>query len=68
MSGKKKLTTSEFEEWHEEHLNNAECQANHTGPSGNMEVAAVIAMFSRSEKKYSAKTILETATPRLTEI
>ena len=51
----KKLTTSEFEEWHEEHVNNGECQANHTGPSGNMEVNAVIAMFRRSEEKYGAR-------------
>ena len=33
-------------------VNNGECQANHTGPSGNMEVGAVIEMFRRSEKQY----------------
>ena len=50
-----RLNTAEFEEWHEEHINNGECQANHTGPSGNMEVGAVIEMFRRSEKQYGAK-------------
>ena len=50
----KKLNTAEFEEWHE-HIDNDECQANHTGPSGNMEVSAVIEMFCRSEEKYGVK-------------
>lgn len=51
----KKLNTAEFEDWHEEHMNNNECRANHTGPSGNIEVGAVMEMFCRSEKKYGAK-------------
>ena len=51
----KKLNTAEFEEWHEEHIDNDKCQANHTRPSGNMEVSAVIKMFCRSEEKYGAK-------------
>ena len=51
----KKLNSAEFQEWYEEHVNNGECQANHDGPSGNMEVAAVIEMFSRSDEKYGAK-------------
>lgn len=50
-----KLNTCEFESWHEEHVENNECQANHTGPSGNMETAALIEMFSRSEELYEAK-------------
>ena len=50
-----KLNTAEFEEWHEEHIDNNECQANHTRPSGNMEVSAVIEMFCRSEEKYGLK-------------
>lgn len=50
-----KLNTVEFDEWYEEHIANDECQANHTGPSGNMEVNAVIELFRRSEKNYGAK-------------
>ena len=41
----KKLNTAEFEEWQEEHIDNDECQANHTGLSGNMELSAVIEML-----------------------
>ena len=51
----KKLNTAEFEEWHKEHIDNDACQANHTGPLGNMEVSAVIEMFCRLEEKYGAK-------------
>lgn len=45
-----KLDTAEYEAWHEEHVNSGKCKANHIGPSGNMEVAAIIMMFQRSLK------------------
>jgi len=44
----KKLECLEYEEWFEEHVKKGECHANHTGPSGNMEVSAIIEMFQRS--------------------
>ncbi|XP_057337726.1 uncharacterized protein LOC130675860 [Microplitis mediator] len=47
-----KLGTAEFEEWHEEHVNSGDCKANHDGPSGNMEVNAIIQMFKRSAEYY----------------
>lgn len=43
-----KLGTAEFEEWNKEHVNSGNCKANHVGPSGNMEVDAIIQMFKRS--------------------
>uniref|UniRef100_A0A6V7KW45 Mutator-like transposase domain-containing protein n=1 Tax=Bracon brevicornis TaxID=1563983 RepID=A0A6V7KW45_9HYME len=51
----KQLNTDEFKEWYQEHVENNECQANPTGPSGNMEVNAVIELLRRSEKNYGAK-------------
>ena len=39
---------AEFEEWKEEHIENEQCTANHTGASGNMEVSSIIEMFKRS--------------------
>ena len=50
-----KLNTAEFQEWLEEHIQNDKCKAHHTGASGNMEVVAVIEMFSRSVEKYGVK-------------
>ncbi|CAH1115697.1 unnamed protein product [Psylliodes chrysocephalus] len=52
---RKQLNTNEFKEWYQEHVENDECLANHTGPSGNMEVNAVIELFRRSVKNYGAK-------------
>ncbi|XP_025995458.2 uncharacterized protein LOC105204411 [Solenopsis invicta] len=49
------MKTTEFEEWYSQHVANDECDANHTGPSGNMEVGAVIEMFRCSEENYGAK-------------
>ncbi|KYN26922.1 hypothetical protein ALC57_03697 [Trachymyrmex cornetzi] len=43
-----KLESQEYEKWHENHVNNQECHANHVGPSGNMEVDAIVQMFKRS--------------------
>lgn len=47
----KKLDTTEFEEWKEEHILSGNCTANHVGASGNMEVEAIKEMFQRSTKK-----------------
>ena len=48
VTWERKLDTAEFEEWHEEHVHCGKCKANHAGPSGNMEVDAIIQMFKRS--------------------
>lgn len=50
-----KLDTAQYETWHEEHVDNGKCKANHIGPSGNMEVAAIIEMFQRSTKNLGIK-------------
>jgi len=50
-----KLNSVEFEEWHENHVELGECEANHEGPAGNMEVSAIKEMFQRSEEKYGVK-------------
>lgn len=52
---KNKLTSAEFDEWHEQHVEKGECQANHEGPSGNMEVNAIKEMFNRSEASHGVK-------------
>jgi len=49
----KKCNTEEFAEWHEEHIRNNECDSNHDGPAGNMEVGAIVEMFKRSMEKLS---------------
>lgn len=43
-----RLNSAEYEEWHEDHVNNGKCHANHTGAAGNMEVDAIKSMFERS--------------------
>lgn len=50
-----KLNTEEFQEWHKLHTEKEECEANHSGAAGNMEVSAVIAMFLRSIAKYGIR-------------
>ncbi|GAB0096661.1 hypothetical protein DMENIID0001_122000 [Sergentomyia squamirostris] len=50
-----KLDTSEYEEWHEDHVQKKECCANHAGASGNMETYAVLAMFQRLISKYGLR-------------
>lgn len=50
---KSKNGTTEFEEWQISHAD--ECQANHEGSSGKMEVDAVVEMFQRSEDLYGIK-------------
>ncbi|XP_071579340.1 uncharacterized protein [Temnothorax nylanderi] len=49
----KKTDTEEYAEWLETHAQ--ECQANHEGSAGKMEVDAVIEMFQRSETLHSVK-------------
>lgn len=50
---KKKKETAEYEEWAQ--LHEEECQANHEGSAGKMEVDAVIEMFHRSERLHKVK-------------
>jgi len=50
---KKKEETAEYREWVENHAN--ECQANHEGSSGKMEVDAIVEMFARSEELHGVK-------------
>ena len=50
---KKSLDTDEYKEWAETHED--ECQANHQGSAGKMEVDAVIEMFQRSESLHELK-------------
>ena len=45
--------TLEFETWKESHED--ECQINHEGSAGKMEVDAVREMFERSEEKYNVR-------------
>lgn len=45
--------TDEYMDWLENHVD--ECQANHEGSSGKMEVDAILDMFKRSEDKYGVK-------------
>lgn len=52
---KKKLTTVEYEEWQEEHVQKNECRTNHQGPSGNMEVSSIVLMFQRSLEKFGLR-------------
>lgn len=49
----KKSDTDEYKEWLETHVN--ECQSNHEGSAGKMEVDAVIEMFQRSESVHQLK-------------
>ncbi|XP_018366586.1 PREDICTED: uncharacterized protein LOC108763445 [Trachymyrmex cornetzi] len=49
----KRCDTAEYSEWLENYKNN--CQANHTGSAGKMEVDAVIEMFRCSESLYDVK-------------
>lgn len=50
---KKKSDTAEYAEWLETHAN--QCQINHEGSAGKMEVDAVVEMFQRSESLYEVK-------------
>ncbi|XP_029177754.1 uncharacterized protein LOC114945652 [Nylanderia fulva] len=51
----KKVDTTEYEEWKTSHAN--ECQANHEGSAGKMEVDAIIEMFQRSEQLHQVKYV-----------
>lgn len=50
---KDKTHTEEFRKWFEYHED--ECQKNHEGSSGKMEVDAIKEMFSTSEEKFGVK-------------
>ena len=50
-----RLTTVEYEEWYEKHVEEGKCETNHSGPAGNMETAAVKEMFRRSEEKLGVR-------------
>ena len=52
---KNKEETEEYAEWLENHAN--ECQANHEGSAGKMEVDAVVEMFQRSETLHNVKYV-----------
>lgn len=47
---KKKEDTTEYEEWFDVHQ--LQCQINHVGSAGKIEVDAVVEMFRRSETLY----------------
>lgn len=44
---------AKYEEWAESHIN--ECQINHEGSAGKIEVDAIVEMFSRSETLHGIK-------------
>lgn len=44
--------TPEFDAWFSEHQENDECNANHSGSAGKMEVEGVKEMFTRSVEQY----------------
>jgi len=50
---KNKKGTAEYDSWYEEHEES--CDANHVGPSGNMEPHAMVEMFQRSEQLHQVK-------------
>ncbi|XP_011873476.1 PREDICTED: uncharacterized protein LOC105565135 [Vollenhovia emeryi] len=50
---KKKEDTAEYKEWIETHEEN--CQSNHEGSAGRMEVDGVLKMFQRSEELHNVK-------------
>lgn len=50
---KKRSDTDEYKEWAKTHED--ECQANHEGSAGKMEVDVVIEMFQRSESLHELK-------------
>lgn len=50
---KKKIDTEEYAEWKEQH--DEECQVNHEGSAGKMEVDAMLEMFRRSTSLYNIK-------------
>lgn len=51
----KKSDTEEYREWAKTHEN--ECQTNHQGSAGKMEVDAAIEMFHRSESLHGLKYV-----------
>lgn len=52
---KKKEGTEEYNKWLQTHAN--ECQSNHEGSAGKIEVDAVIKMFQRSEQLYNIEYV-----------
>lgn len=51
----KRKNTKEYDIWLQTHKSN--CQANHTGSAGSMEVEGMQRIFSRSEKKHNAQYV-----------
>lgn len=49
----KKKDTEEYNDWKIEHESN--CQSNHEGSAGKMEVDAIKEMFNKSEEQYGVK-------------
>lgn len=49
----KKIDTEEYAEWKKQH--DEECQINHEGSAGKMEVEAMVEMFRRSTTLYNIK-------------
>jgi len=47
------IGTDEYDEWLSNHEN--ECQSNHKGSAGKMELDAIIDMFARSVDEYGVK-------------
>lgn len=52
---KGKQSGAAWELWYDKHKPN--CQANHTGSSGTMEVNGMVKIFQRSEDKHNAKYV-----------
>lgn len=52
----KRNATEEYVDWIDEHI--LECNANHEGSAGLMEVSAVKEMFKRSEEKHGLKYLM----------
>ncbi|XP_071574866.1 uncharacterized protein [Temnothorax nylanderi] len=50
---KNKMTDTEFDTWFSEHED--DCQANHKGSAGAMEVQGMLEMFARAENLHDAK-------------
>ncbi|EFN64887.1 hypothetical protein EAG_02546, partial [Camponotus floridanus] len=50
---KNKSETSEYEQWYATHAD--DCQANHQGSAGKMEVDTMVEMFARSDRLYGVK-------------
>lgn len=52
---KKKLNTTEYEVWYNNHIELDECQANHQEAAGGMKVPSIVEMSQRSFEKYGIR-------------